>query len=77
MLAWEVMGVQSKKVYRWGWGSLLTPKVWLKRAKPPALVGDGPLGEDHGAGANCPQFPASSWGGSVLYFSCLKLGLRF
>ena len=51
MVAWEVTGTQSKQVYRGGWGSLLTPKAWPKRAKPPVLVGGGPLGEDRGAGA--------------------------
>ena len=45
MLAQGVTGTQSKKVYRGGRGSLLTPTVWPKRAKPPAWV-DGPLGED-------------------------------
>lgn len=40
------MGTQSKTVYKRGWGPLLTPKAWPRRAKPPISAGDGPLGED-------------------------------
>lgn len=53
--------------HRGGWGSLLTPKVWPKRAKPPVLVEGAPLGEDRGAGAKRPL----CW---VLVNSCFFLG---
>lgn len=76
ILAWGVTGAQSKKVYRAGWASHLTPKVGPKRAKPPAVV-DGRHGGEQGpndCSTESSWIPASAWDRvQFLYFSSLKL----
>lgn len=74
-------GTQSKKVYRGGWGSLLTPSV-AKKSKA-ACFGrwtswwrQGGEQGPNDCSAESSWIPAPSWGSSILYFSHLKLPFR-